>query len=113
VVSHVVLLKPRTDLSDAGREQLVEAFERAVRDIPSVRAVRVGRRIVHGAGYEARMPDTADYLVELEFDNLAGLDAYLQHPLHDELGARFSDSLAAALVYDFERVELSQLRDLR
>ena len=113
MVSHLVLLKLRPDLSPAGRERLVSAFERAVRDIPAVRGVRVGRRVVLGTGYEVGMPDTADYLVLIDFDDVDGVMAYLQHPAHAELGARFSDSLSAALVFDFEAVGLESLRDLR
>ena len=72
----------------------------------------MGRRFTHGAGYEARMPDTADYVVAIEFDDVEGLAAYLGHPAHDELGTRFTESLAAALVYDFEEIRLGDLRDL-
>jgi hypothetical protein len=113
MVTHLVLFKPRPDLSSNGREQLVSAFERAVRDIPAVRGVRIGRRLVLEAGYEARMPDAADYLVLIDFDDVDDLQAYLHHPLHAELGERFSNSLAAALVFDFEAVGLESLRDLR
>jgi hypothetical protein len=113
MVSHVVLLKPRADLSDAGRESLVSAFERAVREIPTVREVRVGRRFLLGVGYEAGMPDTVDYMVAIDFDDVGGLSTYLQHPAHTELGARFGDSLEAALVFDFESVGLDTLRQLR
>jgi hypothetical protein len=112
MITHLVLLKPRPDLSAAGREHLVSAFERAIRDVPAVRSVRVGRRLVLGASYEALMPDTANYLVLIEFDDVNGLNAYLHHPSHAELGARFSDSLAEALVFDFEAVELENLRNL-
>lgn len=111
MVSHVVLLKPRPDLSAVERERLIAAFDRAVREIPAVRGVRVGRRVTHGAGYEAGMPDAADYLVLIDFDDVAGLTTYLGHPAHAELGDRFGDSLAAALVYDFENVELDSLRE--
>jgi hypothetical protein len=55
------------------------------------------------------MPDTADYLVSIEFEDVEGLAAYLRHPAHDELGVRFTASLAAALVYDFEDIELKSL----
>ena len=112
MVTHLVLMKPRSDLSAAGREQLIAAFERALTDIPTVRHVRVGRRTTHGAGYEARMPDTADYFVAIEFDDLDGLAAYLRHPAHEELGVQFTEALAGALVYDFEAVGLESLRDL-
>ena len=113
MVSHLVLLKPRPDLTDAERNRLVDAFDRALREIPAVRGVRIGRRVTHGAGYEARMPDAADYLVTIDFEDVAGLGAYLRHPAHEELGARFGDSLAASLVYDFEDVGLERLRELR
>jgi Stress responsive A/B Barrel Domain len=110
MVSHVVLMKPRPDLTAAARTALVDAFERAVREIPTVRGVRIGRRIAHGAGYEASAPDTADYLAVIDFDDLAGLQAYLRHPAHEQLGARFGDSLSAALVYDFEVGGMDALR---
>ena len=102
MVTHLVLMKPRPDLSPAERQILVRAFERAVREIPTVRNVRAGVRIIHGAGYEAAAPDAADFLIALDFDDLAGLQAYLRHPAHAELGARFNQSLSSALIYDFE-----------
>jgi hypothetical protein len=110
MVSHVVLMKPRPDLTAVARTALVDAFERAVREIPTVRDVRIGRRIAHGAGYEASAPDTADYLAMIDFDDLAGLQAYLRHPAHEQLGAQFGESLSAALVYDFEVGGIDALR---
>src|SRR5262245_47385659 len=109
MVSHVVLFSPRSNLSAAEREGLIAAFERAVRSIPTVGRVRVGRRVKHGAGYEAHSVDAADYLVALDFDDLAGLQAYLNHPEHAELGARFNESLRSALIYDFEVGALDSL----
>ena len=38
----------------------------------------------------------------LEFDDLAGLRAYLEHPAHTELGSRFFDCFEHALMYDFD-----------
>jgi hypothetical protein len=111
MVSHLALMKPRAGLSAADRERLIAAFERALREIPTVRRVRVGQRIIHGAGYEARMPDAADYFVMIDFEDAGGLATYLHHPAHEDLGIRFYDSLAAAFVYDFEEVELGSLRE--
>src|SRR5450759_3148940 len=102
MISHVVLMKPRADVLPADRRALVDAFERAIREIPTIRAVRVGRRVTHSASYEQAMPDTADYLIVIDFDDVAGLQTYLRHPAHEALGARFNQSLSAALVYDFE-----------
>jgi len=113
MVYHLVLMKPRPDLSAADHERLIGAFERAIREIPSVRGVRVGRRVADRVSYEARMPDLADFLVMIDFENLDGLAAYLRHPAHEELGTRFNESLAAGLLYDFEGVDLKGLRDLR
>ena len=109
MVSHVVLMKPRADLTAAERDALLAAFERAIREIPTVRGVRVGRRVIHGAGYEARVPDAADYFVVLDFDDLDGLQTYLRHPAHEDLGARFNQSLSSALIYDFEAGGLEDL----
>jgi hypothetical protein len=110
MVSHVVLMTPRPNLTAAERDLLVDAFERAVREIPSVRGVRIGRRLTHGAGYELAASSAPDYLAVIDFDDLAGLQAYLRHPEHDALGARFGQSLSAALVYDFEMGGVEALR---
>jgi hypothetical protein len=110
MISHVVLMKPRRDLSPIDRTSFADAFERAVQKIPSVRGVRVGRRIVHGAGYEAGAPDLADYIAIIEFDDLAGLETYLRHPAHAELGTRFGQLLSSTMVYDFEVGGIEALR---
>ena len=102
MIAHVVLFRPKPELSTDERRSLVDAFERAVRDIPGVSAVRAGRRLTHGAGYEQNMPDTGEYLIVIDFDDVDGLQTYLRHPAHEELGARFNQSLSSALIYDFE-----------
>jgi stress responsive alpha/beta barrel protein len=110
MLTHLVLMKPRPDLSAADRGALIDAFERAIREITTVRHVRVGRRVVHGAGYEETAPDIAEYVAVIDFDDLAGLQAYLRHPAHGELGARFGQSLRSAVVYDFEVGGVEELR---
>ena len=102
MVTHVVLMKPRPDLTEADRHAFVAAFERALREIPTIRNVRFGRRVTHGAGYEQTSPDAADFLAALDFDDLAGLQTYLRHPVHEALGSHFGTSLSSAMVYDFE-----------
>ena len=113
MVMHIVLMKPRPDLTQSGRDAFAAAFERAVREIPTVRGVRLGRRVTHGAGYEQGMPDTADFLASIDFDDLAGLQTYLQHPQHLELGRLFGESLSSALVYDFDAGGMERIGDLR
>lgn len=98
-------MKPRPGLSPSARRTFADAFERALREIPTVRGIRVGRRIRHGAGYERTSPD-ADYAAIVEFDDLDGLQAYLRHPAHQDLGARFGETMQSAMVYDLEWTSL-------
>jgi hypothetical protein len=100
MVSHTVLFRLRRDLTRPDREALVRAFEVAVRDIPSVRSCRVGRRVTFGAGYEAGAPDL-QFAVVIDFDDLDGLQAYLRHPAHVDVGARFNASIDLGLVFDY------------
>ena len=109
MIAHVVLMTPRQDLSDRDRRAFAEAFERAVREIPSVRGVRLGRRVRHGAGYENAGQPPADYLAVIDFDDVAGLQAYLRHSAHVEVGERFGTALTSAAVYDFETGDLDVL----
>jgi hypothetical protein len=100
-ISHLVLMQPRAELTLAARQAFIDAFDRAMHEIPTVRGVRIGRRITHGAGYETSAP-TMDYVAIIDFDDLAGLQMYLRHPAHEELGRLFGQSLIGSLVYDFE-----------
>jgi len=109
MVSHVVLMKPRADLTDDRRRAFIAAFETAARTIPSVRGVRIGRRVLHGAGYERAQRDEADYIAVIEFDDVEGLRAYLSDPAHEPLGRLFGETLAAAAVYDFRMVGIEEL----
>ena len=105
MIAHLVLFRPRPNLPDADRRGLAEALTRALRDIPSIRRARVGRRITHGRPYEALMRVDYSYAALLEFDDVAGLKAYLEHPAHDALGAQFFACFEDALMYDFELKE--------
>lgn len=102
MISHLVLFRPRRDLHDADRRDLAAALETALRDIPFVRAARVGRRVTHGRPYEALMRVDYEYAVQIEFDDVAGLEAYLEHPAHEALAARFFAAFEEALMYDYE-----------
>ncbi len=102
MIAHIVLFRPRADLSPVERAALVRALEAASRAIPSVRRFRVGRRVTHGRAYEAAMPEDYPYAAVVEFDDLAGLAAYLDHPVHAELGRLWAETSAGTLVYDYE-----------
>ena len=112
MLTHLVLLKPRPDLSRSARTLFAEAFSRAVTEIPTVRGVQVGRRVRHGAGYETQTPDVADIVAMLTFDDLEGLQAYLTHPAHAEVGRLFGTSLASAMVFDVDMGGVERIADL-
>jgi hypothetical protein len=112
MLCHVVLFQPRADLTDADRQALVAAFESAMRSIPSIRRGHVGRRVRHDAGYEALPGESFEYAAVLEFDDLAGLQAYLEHPAHADVGLRFKRSLERSLIFDYEMLEGARASDL-
>ncbi len=105
MIAHLVLFRPRPDLRPADREALAAAIERALAEIPSIVRFRVGRRVRHGAGYEGAMAEDLQFAAMIEFDDLAGLQAYLAHPAHQDLGARFTASMASGVIFDYELVE--------
>jgi hypothetical protein len=98
---HVVLFRPRPDISDEQRDGLLEAMRVAARDIPTVRGFRIGNHIAEPVPYVISGFPSFPWLALLEFDDEAGLRTYLAHPLHRELGARFNATAEAAMIYDF------------
>jgi hypothetical protein len=102
MIAHVVLYQPRPDLSAADRGRFHGALAAALREIPSIRRARVGTRVRHGAAYEHVMAADFEFIGVLEFDDVAGLQAYLAHPAHAELGTLFYTSNTAALAYDYD-----------
>ena len=103
MIVHVVLLKPKPELTDEQRRAIVADLRLAATAIPSVRRLRVGKRVRHGRpGYEQLMAQDFEYAVLIEFDDVEGLVAYLAHPQHAAIGMHFVQSAAAALAYDYE-----------
>ena len=102
MVVHVVLFRPKPDVSEADRQTMFSALREASSAIPSVRRFLIGDRLTHGAAYEHLMSQDFPYSALIEFDDLAGLQAYLLHPRHEELGRLFYALMDSALVYDYE-----------
>jgi hypothetical protein len=48
------------------------------------------------------MRENYEFIAVLEFDDVEGLKAYLEHPAHAELAERFFNAFDAALMYDYE-----------
>jgi hypothetical protein len=101
MVAHVVLFKPKANLSEEARQQLMDAFSRALREIPTIRRAHIGRRVQHGRSYEQLMTVDYEYAAIIEFDSVAGLSAYLEHQAHEALGRLFFEGFEVALMYDY------------
>ena len=102
MIAHVVLFRQRADLAPADHAAFTRALEAARQAIPTIRRFLVGRRVVHGAVYEQVMTADFPFAAVIEFENLAGLQTYLAHPAHEEVGRLFWALCAATLVYDYE-----------
>ena len=108
MIVHVILYKPRTDVPNAARQQILEGLATAANAIPSVRRLRVGKRVKHGRpGYEQAMHVDFEYAVIVEFDGVDGLTAYLSHPVHEAIGSHFTASASDSLAYDYEVFDLT------
>jgi hypothetical protein len=102
MILHVVLFRPRPALQSGVRRRLAQAFADAVHDIGSIKQARIGRRRTHGRAYEQLMKEDYTHAAILEFNDLAGLTAYLEHPAHAELAALFFECFERALIYDYD-----------
>lgn len=99
---HLVLFRPKPGIAESDRAAMFAALNAAAGDIPTVRRFHVGARVTHGAAYERLMPHDFPFAAIIEFDDLAGLQAYLRHPAHERLGELFYALQDAALAYDYE-----------
>ena len=112
MISHMVLFRPKANLSTAERQALVDALEHAVAGIPSVKRARFGKRILlNRQGYETQMAEHYEYSAIIDFETEADLRAYLDHPSHVELGRRLFQSADAMLAYDFAAVNPERLAE--
>jgi hypothetical protein len=104
MVTHVVLFRPRPDLTQDERRAFVTALEHALKNIPLIKRAQIGRRLLLDRHYDELNAANFPFAAILEFDNEQDLRAYLEHPAHQMLGAQFYVTSDAALVFDFEIV---------
>jgi stress responsive alpha/beta barrel protein len=102
MIAHIVLFTPKRHLPSEARQALAAAFAAAIEQIPSVRRARIGRRVTHGRPYEQLMAIDYSHAAVIEFDDVNGLNAYLNDPAHERLAAVFFASFEHALMYDFD-----------
>jgi len=113
MVSHIVLFRPKSSLTNVERQTLITSLQQAVDGIASIKRAVVGRRILLGRpGYETQMAEHYEYSAILEFDSEADLRAYLDHPAHNELGKLLFKSAEAVLAYDYVCIQPANLEEL-
>lgn len=111
MIAHIILFEPREELDDTTRALFAEIVAKAATEIPSIRRFRIGTRVTHGLpGYEQTMKEHYGYAAVIEFDDADGLREYLRHPAHAALGHHFSASSKRALAYDFDLVDVADVR---
>lgn len=108
MIAHVVLFRERAGVTVEDRRALSRALERAHQGIPSVRRFHIGRRVRHGRPYEQAMLEDLRYAAVIEFDDVAGLRGYLNHPAHEDLARVWSSLSEVTLVYDYEMRDASE-----
>jgi uncharacterized membrane protein len=112
VILHLVLFTPRASVDVDAQSRFADALERALTTIPSVVSYRIGRRIRFGAAYEA-ISATFEYCGVIEFADRHGLEVYLSHPAHVELGRLFYETSGDAFAGDFDAVASAPAAALR
>lgn len=110
MISHVVLFRPKPQLTSDERASLIHALKHAVDGIPQIKHAAIGQRILlNRPGYETAMAEHFEYSAILDFESDSDLRAYLDHPAHIELGNLLFSSAEAVLAYDFKRVSPDDL----
>jgi len=112
VITHIVLFRPKPDLTAEQRATFIDALQHALENIPLIKRARVGRRLTLGTLYDQQNPHDFPFVALLEFDREADLRAYLDHPAHQRLGEQFYLTAEAALVFDYDLVEGQRAKEL-
>ena len=96
MIAHIVLLHPRSSLTEDERRAALATLSRAAAEVPEIRRFRLGRRVKHGLpGYEQQMTQDYEFALIVEVDDVAALTRYLRAPAHAALGHLFATATAA------------------
>jgi hypothetical protein len=104
MIAHVVLFRPKTELTGEERQAFVDALEQALTKIDLIKRATIGRRVTLGRLYDQAATDFT-FAAILEFASEADLRAYLDHPAHVSLGRQFYVASEQALALDYELLE--------
>jgi len=103
MIAHVVLFEPKSSSAMTERDAFLDVIRVAVSEIETVRRSFVGLKRKVGAAYEQTIGDLAySYVFVVEFDDVAGLKVYLEHPLHLKVGQLFWQHCERTMILDVD-----------
>ena len=106
MIAHVVLFNPRADLTAERMRAFTEAMGDCFRSLDHIKRAMVGRRVEVDPGYARSFGDkTYHFAAVLEFEDKAGLVAYLRHPKHEELGRLFWECCESTVVSEHHMID--------
>jgi hypothetical protein len=112
MIAHLALYRPKGDVTADQRRSFAQTLQAVVREIATVRRVRVGKVEAASISGNFELGDTTDMFVAvLEFDDTDGLKTYLEHPKHQELARLFWLYTDATAILDAAIVD-AKLDDL-
>ena len=106
MIAHVVLFNPKADLTAERMQTFTKSMGECFRSIDHIRRATVGREAQVDPGYARSFGDkTYQFAAILEFDDEAGLIAYLRHPRHEELGRLFWECCDSTIVSEHQIID--------
>ena len=106
MIAHIVLFTPKKTMDSADSKSFAQSIVAVFRQIGSLDRAFVGRSIDLDAGYQRSFGDkTYDFAAVLEFSDRSALVAYLNHPLHKELGALFWKHCDSTVIVEVEAAD--------
>lgn len=106
VIAHIVLFKPKDDLTAERTRLFAQQLRRTMCEIGSVARAHVGKRVEIDSGWPREFGDTAyEYSAVIEFADESGLVQYLRNPLHLELGRLFWENCESTVVMEVRSVD--------
>ena len=103
MVSHIVFFNPKATLGDGDLLVFAQSMQDAMRQIPGISRALIGQSVNIEPSYPRSLGDqTYRYAAVLEFPSEVELRAYLEHPLHREIGRLFWEACGSAIVVEAE-----------
>ena len=103
MIAHLVLFEPKASTTVDERDAFFELMRTAFGEIEAVKRSVVGRRQRLGVAYEDKLGDLIySYASVVEFEDINGLEIYLQHPLHVKVGQLFWQHCERTMIVDVD-----------